>query len=40
LNRLQTGGHGGRIGADVADVTPWCLQYDRKDCIRVAMLIV
>jgi hypothetical protein len=34
LNRLQTGGHGGRPRVDVADATPWHLQYERnKDCV-------
>jgi hypothetical protein len=34
LSRLQTEGHGGtRVRVNVADATPWDLQYNRIDCI-------
>ena len=33
LNRLQTGGNGGRARDDRDDVAPWELQYCRKDCV-------
>jgi hypothetical protein len=33
LRRLQTGGHDGRLRVDVADATPWLLEYKGKDCV-------